>query len=55
VSELSRQWPVYGHRNGLFFEAPTISTRVGNDANFRLRETMVVSVAMFFSAMASAR
>ena len=48
-SELSKQWPLYGHGNGLFFEAPTLSTRVGNDADFVLRENMVVSVEMFFS------
>jgi Xaa-Pro aminopeptidase len=39
---------LYGHGNGLFFEAPTISTRVGNDAEFRLQENMVVSIEMFF-------
>jgi Xaa-Pro aminopeptidase len=46
-SALAREWPVYGHGNGLFFEAPTISTRVGNDADFVLRENMVVSIEMF--------
>ena len=49
VSELAKQWPLYGHGNGLFFEAPTLSTRVGNDAQFLLRENMVISVEMFFS------
>jgi Xaa-Pro dipeptidase len=49
VSELSRQWPLYGHGNGLFFEAPTISTRVGNDADFVLRRNMVISIEMFFA------
>jgi Xaa-Pro aminopeptidase len=48
LSELSKQWPLYGHGNGLFFEAPTISTRVGNDAEFRLEVNMVVSIEMFF-------
>jgi len=49
VSELAKQWPLYGHGNGLFFEAPTISTRVGNDADFVLRKNMVVSIEVFFS------
>ena len=49
TSELSRQWPLYGHGNGLFFEAPTISTQVGNDADFVLRSNMVVSIEMFFA------
>ena len=49
VSELARQWPVYGHGNGLFFEAPTLSTQVGNDADFVLKENMVISIEMFFS------
>jgi Xaa-Pro aminopeptidase len=49
ISELAKQWPLYGHGNGLFFEAPTISIRVGNDANFVLRENMVVSIEVFFS------
>jgi len=40
---------LYGHGNGLFFEAPTISIRVGNDADFVLRENMVVSIEVFFS------
>ena len=48
-SELARQWPVFGHGNGLFFEAPTISTRVGNDADFLLRANMVVSIEVFLS------
>ena len=48
-SELTREWPLYGHGNGLFFEAPTISIRVGNDADFVLRENMVVSIEVFFS------
>lgn len=46
---LSREWPLYGHGNGLFFEAPTISTRVGPDADFVLRAGMVVSIEMFMS------
>ena len=49
TSELTREWPLYGHGNGLFFEAPTISIRVGNDADFVLRENMVVSIEVFFS------
>jgi Xaa-Pro aminopeptidase len=49
TSELAKQWPLYGHGNGLFFEAPTISVRVGNDADFVLRENMVVSIEVFFS------
>lgn len=49
TSEIARQWPLYGHGNGLFFEAPTISIRVGNDADFVLREHMVVSIEVFFS------
>jgi Xaa-Pro aminopeptidase len=49
LSELAKQWPLYGHGNGLFFEAPTISIRVGNDADFVLRENMVVSIEVFFS------
>ena len=48
-SELTREWPLYGHGNGLFFEAPTISIRVGSDADFVLRENMVVSIEVFFS------
>ena len=48
TSELAKQWPLYGHGNGLFFEAPTISIRVGNDADFVLRENMVVSIEVFF-------
>jgi Xaa-Pro aminopeptidase len=47
LSALSREWPLYGHGNGLFFEAPTISTRVGNDAGFALRENMVISIEVF--------
>lgn len=47
-SELTKEWPLYGHGNGLFFEAPTISTRVGPDADFVLRENMVISIEMFF-------
>jgi Xaa-Pro aminopeptidase len=47
-SELARQWPLYGHGNGLFFEAPTISTKVGPDADFVLAENMVISIEMFF-------
>jgi Xaa-Pro aminopeptidase len=49
TSQLARQWPLYGHGNGLFFEAPTISIRVGNDADFVLRENMVISIEVFFS------
>jgi Xaa-Pro dipeptidase len=49
VSDLAREWPVYGHGNGLFFEAPTMSVRVGPDAQFELRENMVISVEMFFA------
>lgn len=49
TSPLARQWPLYGHGNGLFFEAPTISTRVGPDADFVLREGMVISIEIFFS------
>jgi Xaa-Pro aminopeptidase len=49
ASELSKEWPLYGHGNGLFFEAPTISIHVGNDADFVLRENMVVSIEVFFS------
>jgi Xaa-Pro dipeptidase len=49
ASELSKQWPLYGHGNGLFFEGPTLSTKVGNDADFVLRENMVISVEVFFS------
>ena len=49
TSDLAKQWPLYGHGNGLFFEAPTISIRVGNDADFVLRENMVVSIEVFFS------
>ena len=48
-SGLTRQWPVFGHGNGLFFEAPTISTRVGNDADFVLRANMVISIEVFLS------
>jgi Xaa-Pro aminopeptidase len=48
-SDLAREWPVYGHGNGLFFEAPSISVRVGPDAQFVLRENMVISVEMFFA------
>ena len=47
-SELTKQWPLYGHGNGLFFEAPTISTRIGPDADFVLQENMVISIEMFF-------
>ena len=47
-SELTKEWPLYGHGNGLFFEAPTISTRIGPDADFVLRENMVISIEMFF-------
>jgi Xaa-Pro aminopeptidase len=50
VSELSKQWPLYGHGNGLFFEAPTLSTKVGNDADFVLQPNMVISVEVFFSS-----
>jgi len=46
---LARQWPLYGHGNGLFFEAPTVSVRVGNDADFVLRENMVISIEVFLS------
>jgi Xaa-Pro aminopeptidase len=46
---LARQWPLYGHGNGLFFEAPTISVRVGNDASFVLQENMVISIEVFLS------
>ena len=49
TSQLARQWPLYGHGNGLFFEAPTISIRVGNDADFVLRENMVIRIEVFFS------
>jgi Xaa-Pro aminopeptidase len=49
INPLVREWPVYGHGNGLFFEAPTISTRIGPDADFVLRENMVISIEMFFS------
>jgi Xaa-Pro dipeptidase len=49
ISDLAAQWPLYGHGNGLFFEAPTISIHVGNDADFVLRENMVVSIEVFFS------
>jgi len=49
ASELTKQWPLYGHGNGLFFEAPTISTRVGNDADFELRRNMVVSIEVFLN------
>ncbi len=49
ISDLAAQWPLYGHGNGLFFEAPTISIHVGNDADFELRENMVVSIEVFFS------
>jgi Xaa-Pro aminopeptidase len=49
ANALTREWPLYGHGNGLFFEAPTISVRVGNDADFVLRENMVVSIEVFFS------
>lgn len=48
-SALASQWPVFGHGNGLFFEAPTISTRVGNDADFIVRANMVVSIEVFLS------
>jgi Xaa-Pro dipeptidase len=48
-SDLAREWPVYGHGNGLFFEAPSISVRAGPDAQFELRENMVISVEMFFA------
>jgi Xaa-Pro dipeptidase len=48
-SPLSKEWPLYGHGNGLFFEAPTLSTKVGPDADFVLRENMVVSIEIFFS------
>jgi Xaa-Pro dipeptidase len=46
-SALASQWPVFGHGNGLFFEAPTISTRIGGDADFVLRANMVVSIEVF--------
>ncbi|MGA8708495.1 MAG: M24 family metallopeptidase [Steroidobacteraceae bacterium] len=46
---MAQQWPLYGHGNGLFFEAPTISTRVGPDADFVLRENMVISIEVFLS------
>ncbi|MGH3430476.1 MAG: M24 family metallopeptidase, partial [Mycobacteriales bacterium] len=46
---MAQQWPLYGHGNGLFFEAPTISIRVGPDADFVLRENMVISVEVFLS------
>lgn len=46
---LARQWPLYGHGNGLFFEAPTISARVGNDVDFMLQENMVISIEVFLS------
>jgi Xaa-Pro aminopeptidase len=46
---MAREWPVYGHGNGLFFEAPSISVSVGPDAQFELRENMVISVEMFFA------
>jgi Xaa-Pro aminopeptidase len=49
-SELTKEWPLFGHGNGLFFEAPTISTRVGPDADFLLQENMVVSIEMFFKS-----
>jgi Xaa-Pro aminopeptidase len=49
VSPLAKEWPLYGHGNGLFFEAPTISTKVGPDADFVLRANMVVSIEIFFS------
>ena len=49
LSELSKQWPLYGHGNGLFFEAPTLSTKVGNDADLVLQENMVISIEVFFS------
>lgn len=48
-SDMAREWPVYGHGNGLFFESPSISVRVGPDAQFVLRENMVISVEMFFA------
>ena len=48
-SELSKQWPLYGHGNGLFFEAPTLSTKVGSDADMVLRENMVISIEVFFN------
>jgi Xaa-Pro dipeptidase len=47
LSALSREWPLYGHGNGLFFEAPTLSTRIGNDADFALHENMVISIEVF--------
>lgn len=46
-NEMSREWPLYGHGNGLFFEAPTISTQVGPDADFVLAENMVISIEIF--------
>jgi len=49
LSDMAREWPVYGHGNGLFFEAPSISVKVGPDAQFELRENMVISVEMFFA------
>jgi Xaa-Pro dipeptidase len=49
LSDMAREWPVYGHGNGLFFEAPSISVRAGPDAQFELRENMVISVEMFFA------
>jgi Xaa-Pro aminopeptidase len=52
ASELTKEWPLYGHGNGLFFEAPTISVQVGNDADFVLRENMVISIEVFFSKAA---
>jgi Xaa-Pro aminopeptidase len=46
---LARQWPLYGHGNGLFFEAPTISTKIGPDADFVLAENMVISIEIFYA------
>ena len=49
ASEMAQKWPLYGHGNGLFFEAPTISTKVPGFADFVLEENMVIGLEAFFS------
>ena len=44
-----KKGPLYGHGNGLFFEAPTISTKVPGFADFVLEENMVIGLEAFFS------
>ena len=48
-SEMAEKWPIYGHGNGLFLEAPSISTKVPGFADFVLEESMVVGLEAFFS------